>query len=188
MRVLCSLLVLASVLLFSAVPAQAQRWVMDVVRSNPDSTVAALESEMERAEGEAAPSFRFHRLAADGAETLSDYAGRTVVVNFWKTNCSGCKEQFPDLSKLQNTYADQGLAVIYVSPQGERTIRRFWEARDLSGTVAQINRETLSRPYQVLATPSAFVVGPNGTVQETWIGPKTFEQLKELVKPYLSAR
>lgn len=192
MKVLSSLLALIFIRLLSAplTQAQPQSWVAELWQSNPDpdSLVANLELELESAEGEDAPSFSFDRLDGDGAKTLSDYEGQTVVVNFWKTNCSGCKMQFPHLSNLQKTYADQGLKVIYLSPQEKSTIQRFWEKHDIAGLVGQINKKELTRPYQLLATPSAFVVDPDGKVREAWIRPETFEQLEARVTPYLSAR
>ena len=188
MKRFLSLLVFASVLLFSAAPVEAQSWVMEVMQSNTDSLVANLESEMEGAEGKSAPSFQFQPLGKEKAETLSDYAGQTVVVNFWNTNCSGCKDQFPDLSKLQEAYADQGLNVIYISSQDESVVRRFWEEKNIAGSVARMSRQDLSRPFQFVATPSAFVVGPSGKVRETWLGPETFEQLEARIKPYLTSR
>jgi peroxiredoxin len=182
MKRFLSLLAFASVLLFSAAPVEAQSW------SNTDSLVANLESEMEGAEGKSAPSFQFQPLGKEKAETLSDYAGQTVVVNFWNTNCSGSTGQLPDLSKLQEAYADQGLNVIYISSQDESAVRRFWEEKNIAGSVARMSRQDLSRPFQFVATPSAFVVGPSGKVRETWLGPETFEQLEARIKPYLTSR
>ena len=46
------------------------------------------------------------------AQSLADYKGRVVVLNFWATWCEPCKKEMPDLSAIQNDYAALGVQVI----------------------------------------------------------------------------
>ena len=41
--------------------------------------------------------------------------GKVVVVNFWATWCVPCREEFPDLVRLEAAYRSKGVAVIGVS-------------------------------------------------------------------------
>jgi thiol-disulfide isomerase/thioredoxin len=40
---------------------------------------------------------------------------RPLLVNFWATWCDGCREEFPDLVKIDNDYRDKGLNFISVT-------------------------------------------------------------------------
>jgi thiol-disulfide isomerase/thioredoxin len=40
---------------------------------------------------------------------------RPLLINFWATWCDGCREEFPDLVKIDNDYRDRGLNFISVS-------------------------------------------------------------------------
>ena len=48
-------------------------------------------------------------LQRDGKDT------RPLLVNFWATWCDPCREEFPDLVKLDNDYRNKGLSFVAVS-------------------------------------------------------------------------
>lgn len=53
--------------------------------------------------------------AAGLRETLAQHKGRVVLLNFWATWCVPCREEFPELSKLQKRHGTAGLQLIGVS-------------------------------------------------------------------------
>lgn len=54
------------------------------------------------------------------AQRIAREKGNVVLVNFWATWCVPCREEFPDLSRLQKAYAARGLRVIGVSTDLQR--------------------------------------------------------------------
>src|SRR5947199_8917493 len=53
---------------------------------------------------------------ADGKlQTLAQYRGKIVVLDFWATWCGPCAEVMPQMQKLHEKYKDRGVTVFGVS-------------------------------------------------------------------------
>jgi thiol-disulfide isomerase/thioredoxin len=48
--------------------------------------------------------------------------GHVVLVNFWATWCVPCREEYPDLVKLQKAYGEKGLRVIGISTDFDKQL------------------------------------------------------------------
>jgi thiol-disulfide isomerase/thioredoxin len=46
---------------------------------------------------------------------LAGQKGKVVLLNFWATWCVPCREEFPDLARLQKAYGARGLSVVGIS-------------------------------------------------------------------------
>ena len=55
-------------------------------------------------------------------DAVAKEKGRVVLVNFWATWCVPCREEFPDLVKLDKAYRARGLSVIGVSTDFEKQV------------------------------------------------------------------
>jgi thiol-disulfide isomerase/thioredoxin len=48
-------------------------------------------------------------------ELIARQKGKVVLVNFWATWCVPCREEFPDLGKLQRNLGPRGLQIVGIS-------------------------------------------------------------------------
>jgi thiol-disulfide isomerase/thioredoxin len=65
------------------------------------------------------------------AAAIAKDRGKVVVVNFWATWCVPCREEFPDLVRLEKAYRSRGVAVLGVSidlPKDMPKIEKFLAA------------------------------------------------------------
>jgi peroxiredoxin len=181
--------------LFHFIPsAHSQPWIGKWISktypdglSNTDSLISLLKLEFTKARGTTAPNFAFTDIETDKALNLRAYQGNVVLVNLWATNCSGCRFEVPDLSKLQAKYYDQGLRVIFLSSEQKEKLTDYYSKNTVSGVKGIIQRNELVQPYQMFAMPSSFLIDREGIVRDTWIGPEKYEILKDKVVPLLQS-
>ena len=120
--------------------------------------------------------------------------GRILLVNFWATWCEPCREEFPGLVRLYNTYRGGGLSVVEISmdePESVPAIEHFLKSqganfgsyrqnfKDFEALVNSIN------PSWGGGIPATFLYDQEGRLTKSWQGPSTFEEFEEAMKPLL---
>src|SRR5215471_17519267 len=79
------------------------------------------------AAGNAAPDFSLTDI--DGKKlNLADFKGKVVLLDFWATWCTPCREEIPHFVELQKQYGPQGLQVIGISMDDDgKPVKKFYE-------------------------------------------------------------
>ena len=109
-----------------------------------------------------------------------DWQGKVTLVNFWATWCGPCRQEIPDLIRLQERYPDH-LQVIGISTdEGDPSlVRAFADEMGMNYPVVMATTE-LNRQFPgVAALPTSFIVDPQGRIVQTHVGlirPVVFEQ------------
>jgi cytochrome c biogenesis protein CcmG/thiol:disulfide interchange protein DsbE len=136
--------------------------------------------------GEAVPTEPLPRLAGDGVESLADYRGGWVLVNFWASWCLPCREEAPALERFQRQHRGPGFTVLGIDSQdlssdGLDFAREYGlsypQLRDGDGDAAD--------DYGTTGVPENFLVDPAGKVRLLVRGPVSEEYLREQVVPLL---
>lgn len=144
---------------------------------------------------EPAPPKGIIALDEAGWERVRDQQrGRVLLVNFWATWCEPCREEFPDIVRLHNTYRSRGLSVVAISmdePESRPAIEQFLQSqgakfgsyrqqfKDFEALVNSIN------PRWGGGIPATFLFDREGRLVESWQGATTFEEFESAVKPLL---
>ena len=109
-----------------------------------------------------------------------DWEGKVTLVNYWATWCGPCREEIPDLIRLQERYPNQ-LQVVGISTDESdpSTVKAFAEQMGINYPITMATPE-LNRQFPgVFALPTSFVVNPQRSIAQTHVGlinPAVFEQ------------
>ena len=117
---------------------------------------------------------------ADGTRAAwSDWAGKPIVLNYWAEWCAPCRHEIPELNALHRERTGTGMIVLGVNYDGiaGQRLSDLIERMDIEFPVLvedPMERWGYPRP-DVLPTP--VIVGPDGSVRETLIGPQTRDSI-----------
>ena len=133
--------------------------------------------------------------SVDGAPMrLSDLRGQTVVLVFWTTTCSSCKQQMPALAKLAKLMtSDSHMAMMTVavddSPRAVREVLlRHTGSPNPFPVVLDPESEFVLGRYGTRAFPETWLIDPYGTIRarfdgaRDWSSPIALELLQGISK------
>jgi peroxiredoxin len=134
-----------------------------------------------------APAFSLKNL--DGKPiSLSDFRGMPVLITFWATWCTSCKEEIPLLEKFYVAKKDQ-LAILLIAIDGERkkTVQKIVNENKVTLPVLLLLKEKVMDHYGVKGwIPLTFLVDREGMLvgkivgQRDWCTSEAWSCLKEL--------
>ena len=128
-------------------------------------------------EGVDAPDFTLANLEGE-AVSLSDYAGRPVLINFWASWCPPCREEFPVLAGAREAHADSGFEVLGVTHNdGVEQSRQFVTDSAAEWPILPDTDDVAWGAYGGVGLPTSYFVDADGVVQRVHIGPVTEEQM-----------
>ncbi len=110
--------------------------------------------------GKKAPDFSLP--SADGKEVaLHDFAGRKVLLVFTQSGCSPCKKMVPELNRLEK---GSDCKVLVVNNGDAETTRKWSTEVGARFPVLAQTQFTISKKYEVFATPFAFLIDEKGLI------------------------
>lgn len=141
------------------------------VEKAPDKPVVMANANHIERSPNAMPDFALQDLEGNVVR-LSDYAGKTVLINFWATWCGPCKLELPDLVDIQKKYGDKNFVVLGISLDrtGPAPVRRFVERVGLNYPVLMGNQDVVIQFNNFQMIPTSFLLSPNHEKVEQYTG------------------
>jgi len=100
---------------------------------------------------------------------LSDYAGKTVLVNIWAPWCGPCRAETPGFAKLYDQYKKRGFEIIGVAVNTNETdVRAFMQKYGTSWPIGLNDEVAVS--YKTYGLPDSYLFKPDGTVMKHFVG------------------
>ena len=136
--------------------------------------------------GDAAPTTALPQLEGNGSESLTDYKGRWVLVNFWASWCLPCRAEAPALEAFQQQHGGPRFTVLGIDTQDlSGDARAFVERYGLSYPQLRDGNGDNADEYGTTGVPENFLVDPKGKVRLVVAGPIGEEKLQKEVAPLL---
>lgn len=96
---------------------------------------------------------------------LSELKGKVVYLDFWASWCGPCKQSFPFMNEMQAKYQAQGLEVVAVNLDRQRSdADQFLAQVPAHFAVAFDTQGDSARRFAVKGMPSTFLIGRDGKV------------------------
>src|SRR5215475_1847774 len=149
------------------------------------------------AEREVAPAFRL----PDGSNrlrSLSSYRGKIVLLDFWATECGGCKVEIPWFMEFARQYKSDGLEVVGVSEDipydglkdaadGWSRVRPFMEKQKINYTIV-MGDDAVTKTYRVTALPVTYLIDRQGRIAAEYAGLVDKDDIDRNIKVLLKER
>ena len=109
---------------------------------------------------------------------LSDFRGKTVVLNVWASWCVPCREEAPALEAVAESYADRGVRLVGINTRDSNPPAKSFQERfsisypslvDPDGQLQLLFRDSISPQ----AVPSTLIIDEQGRIAARVIGPVT---------------
>jgi peroxiredoxin len=133
--------------------------------------------------GQKAADFKLPALT-QGEVSLKAFTGKVVLLDFWASWCEPCREELPELEKLQKQYASRGLVTVAVNLDQERAdAERAAKKLGLSAVSIALDAESnVANRYDLPKMPSLFVLDRTGVIRFLHAGYGGAQELAQLKK------
>jgi cytochrome c biogenesis protein CcmG, thiol:disulfide interchange protein DsbE len=169
--VLCALVALVALLAYGLSESEPDRRVEESLRSG---------------ERNAAPALELPRLSGVGAETLEDYRGKVVVLNFWASWCDPCRKESPLLQRWHNRVEKRQGTVLGVDVQDVTgDAREFISEYGLTYPMLRDGEGLTRETFAIVGFPETFVLDRRGRITAVRRGPVDERFMRERVVPLL---
>ena len=121
----------------------------------------------------------FAFLNADGdQESISDYQGKVILLNFWATWCAPCRKEMPSLDRLQGTLGGGDFEVLAIGQdlQGMGKVTDFFTKLGIQN-LAALNDKTVKsgRGAGVFGLPASILLNREGEEIGRLVGPAEWD-------------
>lgn len=92
-------------------------------------------------------------------------AHKVVLINFWATWCPPCREEIPDLIRLQSQYKDKGFTVLGVDiGESARKVAGFAQKSGMNYPIVLDKTHEVAESYRVVGIPTSYLVASDGRI------------------------
>lgn len=121
--------------------------------------------------------------------SIGEWRGKVVVLNFWASWCSPCREEMPEFKRLQEEFGDRGLQFIGIAIDEADAVREFLQASPVNYPILLGDEKTPDWANRlgnrISALPFSVIIDRDGKPVRAHMGILRRDDLLSLVRPLL---
>lgn len=138
--------------------------------------------------GKPRPEFALEDIDGN-VRNVREWDGKVLLVNFWATWCPPCIKETPLLIELQHKYGDQGLQIIGLAIDDEKSVRDFVDTQGIDYPIVagELEAMELARRFgnRLNALPYSAFVDRNGDIVHIKAGDIEKEEAESIIQSLL---
>ena len=171
------------IVVIAGVAALLALLVYGVASSSPDD---GIDRKLAAGERVPAPALTLPELSSSRRQSLADYRGKVVVLNFWASWCGPCREESPLLERWHRRIEKQGGTVVGVDVLDVASDAQAF-AREYGLTYPMLRDRDGSnlKEFDVVGYPETVVIDRAGRIAAARRGPVDDRFMEAAVTPLL---
>ncbi len=116
-------------------------------------------------------------------QSLDQYKGKWVIVNYWATWCSTCMKEMPELINFHENNKDNDAVVVGINFESieRNNLKEFVSDKAIPYTVLNTEPVRVTPIGKVPALPTTYVIDPDGNVVAGSVGIVTQQDLESYI-------
>lgn len=116
-------------------------------------------------------------------QSLDQYKGKWLVVNYWATWCSTCMKEMPELISLHESNKENDIAVVGISFESieQEHLKEFVSDKSIPYTVLNTEPVRETPLGKVPALPTTYIINPEGKVVAGDVGIITQQDIEDYI-------
>lgn len=148
------------------------------------STLLSLANTSSLSIGQPAPDFSLKTLDGQTTITLSELRGKPVILNFWASWCTPCRQEMPALQAAYEAHRPDNLTVLAINLTTQDTLpdaQAFIEELQLTIPTLADETNVVGEAYHIIGLPTTYFVDSQGIITYLKLGPLDESQLNSLI-------
>jgi len=116
-------------------------------------------------------------------QSLDQYQGKWVVVNYWATWCSTCQQELPELIDLHTHGQQKQIVVVGINFESIDlvSLKRFIEKQEINFPILRSHPIPITPLGRVPALPTTYLINPNGEIVAGEVGLITRKNIEDYI-------